>query len=190
MKTANVQLKSISPYSQSRYHAIPRGDDGKESADDHEKRTWRERQHFNGDGTVFIPPMAFKLTIAECAKFLSIKIPGRGNATWTKHFDAGVLVMDGMSLGIDKDEVEGEWLFLNADGKKGGGTRVMKCYPVIPEWAGEITFHVIDDTITQKVFAHHIKQAGQFIGIGRFRPRNGGYYGRFSVENIDWQEAA
>ena len=29
---------------------------------------------------------------------------------------------------------------------------------------------------------------GQFIGMGRFRPRNNGYYGRFNVENFVAEE--
>lgn len=32
------------------------------------------------------------------------------------------------------------------------------------------------------------KQADDF-GIGRFRPRNNGYYGRFEVSDIQWSEA-
>jgi hypothetical protein len=40
----------------------------------------------------------------------------------------------------------------------------------------------LDDTITEEVFKLHIEQAGQFIGLGSFRPRNNGYYGRFKVK--------
>jgi hypothetical protein len=28
------------------------------------------------------------------------------------------------------------------------------------------------------------------VGIGRFRPAVGGFYGRFAVENIEWKDAA
>ena len=34
---------------------------------------------------------------------------------------------------------------------------------------------------------HILREAGKFIGIGRFRPRNNGYYGRFDVESVDWK---
>ena len=53
---------------------------------------WRERLHVNSDGYVFIPPMAFKNCISEIAKYRSDKIPGKRNATYTKHFESGVLV--------------------------------------------------------------------------------------------------
>lgn len=188
MKIATAQLHSISPYSQSRYHDTPKLD--KELPVDYEKRTWRERLHVDDDGVVFIPPMAFKNCLAEAALYLSIKIPGKNRATYTKHFEAGVLVMDGLDLGVAKDDVEGEMLFLSATGKRGTGTRVQKWYPVIRDWSGEIAFHVLDEIITKDVFRNVLAQAGQFIGIGRFRPRNNGYYGRFSVDALEWSDAA
>ena len=182
MKTVIATLKSVSPYSQSRYHGTDKID--REIPKDYEARTWRERLHVNQDGYVFIPPMAFKNALSEAAKFMSIQIPGKGKATYTKHFEAGILVMDGLVLPVKKDDVPGEWLFLPSDGKRGGGKRVEKCYPVIHEWAGDVTFHVLDEIITPDVFEEHLMRAGQFIGLGRFRPRNNGYYGRFTVENI------
>jgi hypothetical protein len=184
MRTATVTLKSISPYSQSRAHFTDKLN--KEGADDYEKRTWRERMHVDADGNVFIPPMGFKNCISEIAKFLSVQVPGKGKATYTKHFEAGILVMEALKLKIKKDDVPGEWLFVPADGKRGGGKRVRKCFPVIREWTGDVTFHVLDETITPEVFEHHLKEAGNFIGIGRFRPRNNGFYGRFAVEKVKW----
>lgn len=194
MKIANVSLKSLSPYSQSRAHAIPR--EPKEGADDHEKRTWRERLHVNSDGHVFIPPMALKGSLAEAAKFNSKQIPGRGKSTYTKHFEAGVLVMDAPILHdwsgkpTKAKDVDGKWFFLNADGVRGSGKRVWKCCTDIPEWKADVCFYVLDDTITEAVFEETLSEAGNFIGIGRFRPRNGGFYGRFSVEGVEWAEKA
>ena len=49
-----------------------------------------------------------------------------------------------------------------------------------------MTFFVLDETITEDVFLNHLTQAGQFIGIGRFRPRNNGFYGRFAVDKVEW----
>lgn len=184
MRTAIATLKSISPYSQSKAHFTEKQD--KEGHDDYEKRTWRERMHVNEGGHVFIPPMCFKNGIAEVAKFLSVNIPGKGKATYTKHFEAGILVTEPLVLPAKKDDVDGEWYFVPSDGRRGGGKRVLKCFPVIPEWSGDVKFYVLDDTITPPVFEHHLKEMGQFIGIGRFRPRNNGFYGRFAVEKVKW----
>lgn len=186
MKTAIAHLKSISPYSQSRHYTLPEKSQ-KESAADYEKRTWRERMHVTDDGYVFIPAMAFKNCLSEAAKFLSKKIPGKGKSTYTKHFEAGVLVVDGLVLPNKKEEVEGQWLFVPSDGRRGSGSRVDKCFPVVKSWEGDVTFFVLDETIDKDAFEEHLKEAGQFIGLGYFRPRNNGFWGRFSVENIDWK---
>lgn len=185
MKTVTATLRSTSPYSQSRYYDAPKLE--KESSADYEKRTWRERLHKTKDGNVFMPPMAFKNCLSEAAKYLSVQIPGKGKSTYTKHFEAGVLVTDGLSLPISADDVTGEWLFVPADGKRGSGKRVAKCFPIIKQWSGKVTYYILDETITQDVFKVHLCEAGKFIGIGRFRPRNNGFYGRFEIVNLDWE---
>jgi hypothetical protein len=98
------------------------------------------------------------------------------------------MVLDGLPLPITKDKVPGEWLFVPADGRRGSGKRVSKCFPLVQSWSGEVTFHVLDNMITQPVFETHLREAGNFIGIGRFRPRNNGYYGRFKVNSVKWAE--
>ena len=183
MKTYIAKIKGISPYSQSKNVSDPRGP--KETHDDHEKRTWRDRLHANSDGYVIIPPMALKNCMAEAAKYLSIQIPGKGKSTYTKHIEAGTLVTDPIVLKLKKDEVPGEWFFVPSDGKRGGAKRVNKCFPVIQEWGGEFTIYVFDETVTKDVLVQHLEEAGKFIGIGRFRPRNNGFYGRFAVESVE-----
>lgn len=56
------------------------------------------------------------------------------------------------------------------------------CYP----WKGRVTYHILDDVIAPEVFEQHLRDAGNFIGIGRFRPRNNGYYGRFKLNKVSW----
>lgn len=195
MKKGVATLKSISSYSQSRHYTEPAIRKG-ESPADYEVRTWRERMHVNQEGFVFIPPMALKNCLSEAAKYMSLKIPGKGKATFTKHFEAGVLVVDPIVLPIRKEDVAGEWLFLPSDCRRGSGSRVNKCFALIPEWSGEVPFYILDETLLQNVvvgnrettaFEHHLSEAGNFIGIGRFRPRNNGFYGRFAVESVRWE---
>ena len=198
MRQIIATLKSVSPYSQSRFHNTPKLE--KEGNDDYEKRTWRERVHVNDDGFIFIPPMAFKNCLSECAKYLSMQIPGKGKQTYTKHFEAGVLVTEPLVLPVRKEEVAGmvvtagqtpgpecmigEWFYVPAQGDRGGKKRVWRCFPMIPSWQGDVIFYVLVDTITEKVFRYHLEQSGKFIGIGRFRPRNNGFYGRFEVIDL------
>lgn len=186
MFVAVASLKSTAPYSQSRHYALDVPKNEKETHQDYEERTWRNRVHANKDGHIFIPPMSFKNCISEAAKFLGIQIPGKGKSNYTKHFEAGIMMSQPLVLPNKKDAVDGEWYHVPADGRRGGPKRVMKCFPVIPEWSGDVEFMVADETITKDVFLKHLKGAGAFIGIGRFRPRNNGYYGRFEVMDLQW----
>lgn len=187
MKIAHATLKSLAPYSQSRQHDTPKKE--KESHADYEERTWRERTHVDPDtGTVFIPPMAFKFALETAARFLRLKIPGKGNSEYGKHFSAGVLVVEGLNLGLKREDVPGEWLNLHANGKRGSGTRVKRCMPYVPKWSGQVSYMILDDTIPKDVFETVLRESGNFIGIGRFRPENSGYYGRYEVLEIEWDE--
>jgi hypothetical protein len=187
MRIAIAHLKSVSPYSQSRPVQSVKTRD--ETHDEFDQRTWIERCHVDTSGQVFIPPMAFKNCIAEAAKYKSIQIPGKGKSTYTKHFEAGILCKEVMPLGVDVKDVKHERLFVPASGKRGDGKRVWKCFPIFHQWEGDVEFLILDEIIDNDVFEQHLIDAGQFIGIGRFRPRNNGYYGRFSVNGIKWSKA-
>lgn len=183
MLTVTATLKGTTPYSQSKAITSPRGDDEDYRA--WEERVWRERLHRDGDGMVFVPPMAIKNCLSEYAKYRSDNVPGKGSAKYTKYFEAGVMVPEPITLGIKADDVPGEWLFLPSDGKRGGGKRVWKCYPVIHQWEGKVTVIVLDEMV-KPVVEDYLTGAGRYIGIGRFRPRNNGFYGRFTVSKLKW----
>jgi hypothetical protein len=186
MKIARCELEGTSSYSQGRYYEV--ASLPKERPDEKEQRTWRNKMHTDANGNVIIPPMAFKNALTAVAKYLSVQIPGKGKATFTKHFQAGVAVYDPLILPDKAADVEGRWLFVPSDGVRGSGKRVKKCFPEIPKWKGEVVYYVLDDTITKDVFRQHLEESGRFIGIGFFRPQNNGYWGRFKVNSIVWEE--
>jgi hypothetical protein len=190
LTTVTATLKSIAPYSQSKHYVVERHQG--ESHDDYYRRTWRNHCHADRGGHCFIPPGSFKNCLSEAAQFMSLPVPGKNKATYTKHFEAGVLVIKPVPLGIELKDVECENLFLPSDGRRGGSKRVDKYYPLFPEWTANVEFLVVDDTVLQTtiedkkmtVFEKVLGGAGQFIGIGRFRPRKNGWYGRFRVEAV------
>ena len=189
MRIATVEIEGLSPYSPSQY--VPDARKPNESYEEYEERIWKKRCHWDESGRLFIPPMAFKKSLSAAAAYDSIKRKGKGPATFTKHFESGVLVMTGPTLDVTEDTIEGEWLFLDGNpgkGKSGGGTRVPKKEPLVRNWKATVKFHVLDDIIPEDVFATVVKRSGSFIGIGRFRPANGGFYGRFRVNSITWDE--
>jgi hypothetical protein len=185
IRVATVTLSSASAYSQSKPIAIKK--QPREPDDEFESRVWQERIHHD-EGEVYIPASALKNAIVDAARYLGMRVGGKGMATYTKHFEGGVMILDHARLGIKLKDVEGERLFLNADGKKNGGKRVWRTMPNIRKWSTTVDIHVLDETITEDVFEQHLQTAGVFVGIGRWRPRNGGNKGRFKVESIKWSK--
>lgn len=186
--TVLATLEAASPLCQSRNYEmeVPR-DKEKETSADYEKRSWKNRAHVDADGEVFIPGMAFKNCVAEAAKYLKMQIPGEGKATYTKHFEAGILVPSNVKIGVKGSDIKGLWLFLPADGKRGSGKRVWKCIPEFQTWKATVEFVILDEKITKPVFERVLEEAGRFIGIGAFRPRNNGINGRFKVVSLKWE---
>ena len=190
MQIFTVKIVGVTPYSQSKVYEVESLQG--EGKDDYAQRTWRNYMHVSKDGEVFIPPNAFKNCLSETAKYMNIGIPGKGKATYTKHFEAGVQVVKPILLGIRAADVKCEKLFLPADGRRGSGKRVWKYYPVMDNWAGDVEVIVLDETVLQTsrttgatILEDVCRGAGQFVGLGRFRPRNNGYYGRFDVTGME-----
>lgn len=180
--TVRAKLVGVSPLSFSK--AIVEKKDSGESHDVFEKRTWKQRCHVDASGECYIPPQAIKNCLSEAAKFLGESVPGKKSATYTKHFDAGVMVVEPIKLGIKLEDVKSTEVFVPSDGKKGGGTRVWKTFPMIYQWSGEAEILLLDPILADKPekVREYLEKAGQFIGLGRWRPRNGGMNGRFKVE--------
>lgn len=184
MKKAIVKLTSTTPMAQGKYHSTPALE--RELAKDYEARTWREKLHYDHNNEVYIPSMAIKNCLSEIAKFLARQIPGKGKTTYTKHFEAGIAVPNNVGLGIKKDDITGLWLFVPADGKRGGDKRVEKCFPSISKWAGKVEVYITDEIITRDVFQDHFDAAGKFIGLGSLRIRRNGIFGGFTAEVESW----
>ena len=190
MIIADAYLQSKTPYSQSAYIDPAKWPKKpRESDPDYEARIWRERCNYREDGHIVIPPMAFANSLKEAAKYLSIPVPGKGGkSTYTKNFESSVMVLQPLVLPAMKDSIKGETFFVPSNGVRGNGKRVTRTFPVIPEWSGVVQYIIGDPIITKDIFEKVLKASGLLIGIGRFRPRNWGYYGQFTCTRLDWQE--
>jgi hypothetical protein len=188
MTVARATLIGLSTYTSSRYTERAHPKLPKESPEAYDARIWREKAYYDPDTlNVCIPAMAFKMALDSVAKRNGKQIPGKGKSTYTKHFLSGVLVFDDAPLGISRDETEMKEIYANADGVRGSGKRVWRRFPCVPPgWRTEVEFNVVDPVLTREVFEEHLDEAGKFIGVGQFRPQNGGYNGRWRVESINW----
>jgi len=195
MLKVDFELKGLAPLQFSKYIAEKKNTG--ESHDAFEKRSWMQRLHVGADGNCFVPPQAIKGGLESCARFLSESVPGKGMAKYTKHFKAGIMCTDPILLfnggkPLTAKDVHPLELFVPSDGRKGGGSRVMKVFPTLSDWTAIGTLYVLDPLLIDKPekIEEYMRHAGQFIGMLAFRPENGGYFGRYEVTKFEYSDVA
>tara|TARA_R110000796_G_scaffold46566_5_gene112542 strand:- start:7766 stop:8329 length:564 start_codon:yes stop_codon:yes gene_type:complete len=187
MKKVILTLESAAPLTQSRKHNTEFEDGEKHDA--YEKRTWRNKAHQDEGGNIYIPGISLKFALDAAAKGKGLKIKGKGQRTYTKLFVSGIIVEHIIPTGKTVDDLKQQWFLANADGVRGSGKRVDRCVPRLDSWAGQVTVYVANDEIENNIFEDHIDYAGKFVGMGQYRPENGGCNGRFDVINAEWSKA-
>lgn len=187
---AIVTIVGTAPYSQSHQHDDPKLEG--EQPDAYDRRTWRSRMNTeirDGKKTMVIPQFGIHLSVISAAQYSKRKIEGQRNATWTAKFQRGIAIMGAAPLNVDPETVNAIPLPVNSDGKRGGGTRVIRRFPQIPAgWQATFEVMIIDPIITEAVWTETLRDAGLFIGLGQYRPENGGSNGRFVVKDVIWED--
>ena len=188
MRDVVVTIKGLTPYSASRHFDIEKTEGA--TAEDHDKKHWREKAHYDEDGNVVIPGVCFKLALDEAAARKNEKIKGRGNQTYTGLFKSGVTAMSDMVLAVKKDDLRSITIFSNLDGKRGGSSRGNRTFPIVASWGGTVEFRVFNDDIAEADFERFFAQAGLIAGVGRGRPSTGcpAGNGRFTPTEFKWSK--
>ena len=188
LRTFKVTLTGKSPLFCGAYIAEPLKD--RESHDDHEKRTWRDRANADTNGNMFIPAMGIKRCIEGAVNRAGDKIKGKGQRTWSKVFMSGMIVPANGPLieaatnkPFNKNTVAGTWVFVPSDGMRGGSKRVNKCFPTVLGWKSTFDLCVTDDAIPEDLLKKYIGDAGMFVGFGCNRIEKGGTGGFFVLES-------
>ncbi len=117
------------------------------------------------------------------------RITGQGQATWTGEFTSGIVLFEDIFLDIDPASVGYIDISAHVNGVRGSGKRVTRRFPIVPSWKGTFDIHLLDPIITEDILAEMLEIAGLFIGVGRYRPENGGLNGRFHTTKIVWNPA-
>lgn len=188
---ATVTLKGITPMTHSRQHGEPKLQG--EGNDDYDIRTWRSKLNtrlYDGIARIVLPAHGVHLMLTDAARYSKRQIPGQGKATWTAKFEAGLMLMDDPVIdNVKPADVQSITISAHVDGKRGSGSRVPRRFPVIPPgWTSTFDVYILDPIITQTVFREMLELAGMFIGMGQFRPQNGGTNGRFQVVTLSWAD--
>ena len=160
-----------------------------ESYEQYEERTWRLKAIEDKDG-IYLDPYAAKQCLLGSVAYAGEKVAGMRNRGWKSFYTAGVLCVEKVRVDATRDDLIKMAKFIPSDGRVGGGTRVWKFFPTLPEWQATVTYLVIEPKIwgDAKRFERYVQMAGDFVGFGVWAPRRNGWYGRFEVKKIDWDK--
>lgn len=142
---------------------------------------------FSGFADPFLPANTLKAAIGESSKALQNRM---GSA-----YDRGVQIHDEMPLIYDgPKECNAMWeagLYRNDGGSRNGGKLVWITRVCIPKgW--QVQFNIFCDSsqVELSVLEDMIRAAGRYIGMGSWRPANGGRFGRFTLDEFNAVEVA
>jgi len=183
MKSYKVRIKGSSPYMQHRM-------------DDQKLEQWEKERHMiienlglntpdqvraefhcyrNDDGHCFIPSAQIKSALIEAGKLVKGKV---GSATKSmKNIVAGMFLVTPEQILIpDYDQLD-KRSAVNRNVK----ARIIVLRPKWSQWEAEFTLKVKIDTLTEDMIKNIIQYAGEYIGIGSFRPTNNGEFGCYDL---------
>lgn len=178
IRDVTIKVEGITPYSPSRFIPEEHDKQKSESWDDFEARVWRMKAHTRHDDKsdedlIFIPGVAFKLSLDEAVQNINEKIPGKGNQTYTGVIKMGIAPLSDCDLRVPLSTVLCEKVLCHPKGKRGPGERVPRLFPIVHRWDGEITLRIFNDSLTQEKFEEFFVKAGILAWVGRGRPSTG-----------------
>lgn len=129
----------------------------------------------NGNNKCFIPADHFRGALIGAGSLVKAKVGGRSKSM--KQIVAGMFMVSPDHIELpDYDSVD-----KRSAVNKNVKARVIVIRPKWTEWEVKFQLHVMNDTITKETAKDVLEKAGDYIGIGSFRPTNNGMFGRFEV---------
>lgn len=84
----------------------------------------------------------------------------------------------------DKEELWADTNFVDCRSVVVGQSRLMRYRPKFKEWSTTVTIMFSPEMVEEEDIIRAAENAGLFVGVGDFRPQNGGAFGRYSVEKL------
>jgi hypothetical protein len=190
-----IDVKGVSPLLQNRkslmLDRVKRPELNKQRGENYtdlENRTWKLKAHINDQNHVYCPGEWFKRTIMATQKRgkYPLQPPGSRskNQTMLPYFISGLFIEDSEIL-INKNPItEKDLLPFESVVTPPGQGSVICIRPMIKDpWYLNVNITIIDDAISEKCVFDVMNWCGLYMGIGDFRPQNGGNFGRFEITN-------
>lgn len=186
MKKYKVKIKGVTPYMQHRMDDTKlelwekkRGRIIERKDVDQEDLKRAEFHAYKNNGNYFIPSEHLRSAFINAGGYIKAKV---GNSRKSmKNIVAAMFYVNPFEISL-KGSFEIDKRSCVNKNIKG---RVVVIRPRWDKWDAEFELSIDNDTITKETIKEILNYAGQYCGIGSFRPTNNGMYGRFIVEKFN-----
>lgn len=180
MKTIKVTIKGITPLLMHRFPMAGADDTSKKRTGVPDWKLEAETALYkDADGNIYEPASHIEGALKVASK--TLKIPGRRGATYSK--------LVGSALSINPDAILHKKAKYEIDSRPVviQRARVVRYRPIFKEWELSFEIMIADEQLPPEVVKLALEHAGQYVGIGDFRPGRGGKYGKFMVTEFKEQ---
>lgn len=182
----SVKIEGVTPYMQhrmddlkleewekNRKQIIERPDVNQEDAKRAEFHCFR-----NKDAQCYIPSEQLRMAFVNGGTYLKSKVGTRTKSM--KGIIAAVLQINPEQILLpDYDEID-----KRSTVNKAVKARVMVIRPKWTKWEAEFDMILDNGTLTKEMLTELVNVTGNYVGIGSYRPTNNGYFGRFTLKDI------
>jgi hypothetical protein len=133
----------------------------------------------NSDGRCYIPSEHIRQAMIAAGSYSKAKV---GNAKRSmKNIVAAMFMVTPEEIILPDYDTIDKRSAVNKNVK----ARIITVRPKWNQWKALFTLAVDNDTITTQTTEEILNNAGNYVGIGSYRPTNNGYFGRFQVEKVE-----
>lgn len=128
--------------------------------------------HRNGNGKCYIPSDQIRGSLIGAGSMVKAKVGGRSKSM--KQVVAAMFMVSPDHIELPDYDAIDKRSTVNKNVK----ARVIVIRPKWTEWEASFDLNVMNDTITKETILAILENAGDYIGIGSFRPTNNGMFGK------------
>lgn len=133
----------------------------------------------NKTGQCYIPADHLRGSLIGAGSMVKAKVGGRAKSM--KQVVAAMFMVSPEEIMIPDFDSLDKRSAVNKNNK----ARVVVVRPKWTTWEASFALNVMNDTITKETIKSVLEYAGDYIGIGSFRPTNNGMFGRYQIDSFE-----
>jgi len=177
MKEVKVSVEGTTPLLMNRFRDTAIDTQGKKRTGAMERPELTEKLYISGMKPC-IPGVYFRSAIVEAAK--QFKITGKGKSTYSKLAGSTIVIKEEYCEIIPGSYDEYRIAGVNPMTKG----RMMVSRPRFNKWGCSFTVQLTDDSLPVDILHQLIEQAGNYVGVGDWRPEKKGMFGKFMITSF------